>query len=190
MPLVTVMLHRADEDASVEVPHFVAESVNLLRNHLHQEGLFRKAGSNARQKELMARVDNGGTLCDKYTSIDVANCLKSFFRQLPEPLVPYPYHDLFVRCAMLKTAREDALLLACMLLPPRHIDTLAYLMEFLRLVAANERFNKMSVENLAKIFVPSIMPLQETTILAMQTRLEAHMEIVKVVLGLGFFLFI
>lgn len=43
-----------------------------------------------------------------------------------------------------------------------------------------EKLNKMSIENLAKVIGPNIMPLKETTMAAMQTRLNAHLLIVKV----------
>lgn len=166
--------------AIVHVPVFVSQAAAYLDKFMSQEGLFRKAGSHVRQKELMARLDNGGALGDKNHAIDVANCLKTFFRDLPEPLIPYGYHDLFVRCLMLHNRRVDALLLACLLLPPHHLNTLAFFMGFLRRVSLYESQNKMGIDNLAKVIGPNVMPLQETTMSAVQSRLEAHLVIVKV----------
>ncbi|XP_076234803.1 uncharacterized protein LOC143179450 [Calliopsis andreniformis] len=163
----------------VHVPVFISQAATFLEKHITQEGLFRKAGSQLRQKDLMVRLDNGGTLGEKHHAIDVANCLKTFFRDLPEPLIPYPFHDLFLHCAMLKTCRVEALLLACILLPPHHLNTLAFFMEFLKKVSLYEKQNKMSIENLAKVVGPNIMPLQEVTITAVQMRLELHLIIVK-----------
>ena len=125
-------------------------------------------------------MDSGGVLGDKDHGIDVANCLKTFFRDLPEPLIPYAYHDLFVRCVMLKKNRIEALLLACLLLPPLHLNTLAFFMEFLKKVASYEELNKMGVTNLATVVGPNIMPLRETTMVAVQTRLETHLVVVQV----------
>lgn len=164
----------------VHVPVFVSRASTFLEEHITQEGLFRKAGSQSRQKDLIVRLDDGGTLEEKHHAIDVANCLKTFFRDLPEPLIPYSYHDLFVHCAMLKTYRVRALLLACVLLPPHHLNTLAFFMEFLRKVSLYEKQNKMSIENLAKVIGPNIMPLQEITISAVQMRLDLHLVVVKV----------
>lgn len=165
----------------VHVPVFVSQASTFLEKHVAQEGLFRKAGSQLRQKELIVRLDNGGTLGEKHHAIDVANCLKTFFRDLPEPLIPFTYHDLFVHCAMLKVYRVQALLLACILLPPHHLNTLAFFMEFLKKVSLYEKQNKMSIDNLAKVVGPNIMPLQETTMSAVQMRLELHFIIVKVI---------
>lgn len=174
--------------AIVQVPLFVSQATAFLLKHVSEEGLFRKAGSQIRQREIVSRLDGGGTLGDKNNPIDVANCLKSFFRNLPEPLIPYVYHDLFVRCNMLKSnsCKVNALLMACLLLPPPHLNTLAYLMEFLKTVASHEGQNKMSIDNLARVIGPNVMPLQETTMVAVQSRLDAHLNIVKV--GLAYFL--
>ncbi|XP_012164348.2 uncharacterized protein LOC100650641 isoform X1 [Bombus terrestris] len=168
--------------AIVHVPVFVSHASTFLEKYITQEGLFRKAGSQLRQKELIIRLDNGGSLGEKHHAIDVANCLKTFFRDLPEPLIPYTYHDLFVHCVMLKTYCVQALLLACILLPPHHLNTLAFLMEFLKKVAQYEKQNKMGIDNLAKVIGPNIMPLQETTMSAVQMRLELHLIVVKILI--------
>lgn len=168
--------------AIVHVPVFVSQASTFLEKYIIQEGLFRKAGSQLRQKELIARLDNGGSLGEKHHAIDVANCLKTFFRDLPEPLIPYTYHDLFVHCVMLKTYCVQALLLACILLPPHHLNTLAFFMEFLKKVAIYEKQNKMSIDNLAKVVGPNIMPLQVTTMSAVQMRLELHLIVVKILI--------
>ncbi|XP_072753750.1 uncharacterized protein [Anoplolepis gracilipes] len=168
--------------AIVHVPVFVIQASTFLEKYITQEGLFRKAGSQARQKELISRLDSGGSLGEKNYAIDVANCLKSFFRDLPEPLIPYTYHDLFVHCALLKSYRVQALLLACTLLPPYHLNTLAFFMEFLKKVSMYEKQNKMSIENLAKVVGPNIMPLQDTSMSAVQNRLQMHLTIIKILI--------
>ncbi|XP_018052245.1 PREDICTED: rho GTPase-activating protein 11A-like [Atta colombica] len=168
--------------AIVHIPVFVIQASTFLEEHVAQEGLFRKAGSQARQRELISRLNNGDGLGDKNHAIDIANCLKSFFRDLPEPLIPYAYHDLFVHCALLKSHRIQALLLACTLLPPYHLNTLAFFMEFLKKVSMYEKQNKMSIDNLAKVIGPNIMPLQETSMSAVQNRLQMHLTIVKILI--------
>ncbi|XP_014482478.1 PREDICTED: rho GTPase-activating protein 11A-like isoform X2 [Dinoponera quadriceps] len=166
----------------VHVPVFVIQATTFLEKYITQEGLFRKAGSQARQKELMSRLDNGGSFGEKNHAIDVASCLKSFFRDLPEPLIPYIYHDLFVHCALLKSYRIQALLLACTLLPPYHLNTLAFFMEFLKKVSMYEKQNRMSIENLAKVVGPNIMPLRDTSMSAVQNRLQMHLTIIKILI--------
>ncbi|XP_014226529.1 rho GTPase-activating protein 11A-like isoform X2 [Trichogramma pretiosum] len=180
LPLDVVNL---SSGAIVHVPVFVSQATAFLLKHVNQEGLFRKAGLQVKQKEIIARLDNGGSLGDKYNPLDVANCFKTFLRSLPEPLIPFSYHDVFVRCGMLKEKKEEALLMACLLLPPHHLNTLAFIMEFLKTVSQHETQNKMGIDNLARVVGPNIMPLPDTsTIVAVQTRLEAHLNIIKILI--------
>lgn len=60
--------------------------------------------------------------------IDIAVVLKSFLRQLPEPLIPYIYHELFLRCSLVEN-RVEAILLACLLLPSENLNVLCYLLQ-------------------------------------------------------------
>ena len=187
LPLDVVNL---SSGAIIHVPVFVSQATTFILKHVNQEGLFRKAGLQIKQKEIISRLDNGGSLGDKYSPIDVANCLKTFLRSLPEPLIPFAYHDLFVRCNLLRMHKVEALLMACILLPPHHLNTLAFIMEFFKKVASHEKYNKMGVDNLARVVGPNIMPLPETsTIVAIQSRLEAHLNIVKVIINKQIFHF-
>ncbi|XP_046627045.1 uncharacterized protein LOC124308401 isoform X1 [Neodiprion virginianus] len=179
LPLDVVKL---SSGAIVHVPQFVTQACSYIEKYASQEGIFRKAGSHLRQKEIIARLDGGSTLGEKYQVVDVANVLKTFFRDLPDPLIPRIYQDVFLRCALLKNSRVQALLIACLILPPHHLNTLAYLAEFLKRIARLERQNKMGIDNLAKVMGPSIMPLQETTMSAVQSRLETHLVIVKILI--------
>uniref|UniRef100_A0A6V7INB2 Rho-GAP domain-containing protein n=1 Tax=Bracon brevicornis TaxID=1563983 RepID=A0A6V7INB2_9HYME len=168
--------------AVVSVPVFVKQAVSYLDLHLNQEGLFRKAGSQTRQKELVARFDNANELTDKYNPIDVANCLKKYLRDLPEAIIPNEFHDVFVRSGLLKFCKIEAILMASLLLPPKNLATLAYLMDFFQRVAAYESLNKMSIDNLSKVIGPNIMPVRETSMAAVQNRLNAHLAIVKILI--------
>ncbi|XP_051153290.1 rho GTPase-activating protein 11A-like isoform X3 [Leptopilina boulardi] len=168
--------------AMVHIPIFVIQATAYLLNYIDLEGIFRKAGSKIRQREILSRLDNGGCLADKDHGIDIANCLKTFFRDQPEPLIPFYFHDLFVRCVVLKKNRIEALLMACLLLPPIHLNTLAFLMEFLKKVASYEQLNRMSIVNLATVVGPNIMPIKEATMGAIQSRLETHNLVVQLLI--------
>lgn len=60
--------------------------------------------------------------------IDVAVVLKCFLRELPEPLIPYPFHELFIRCSIIEQ-KVEAILLACLLIPTENLSVLALLMQ-------------------------------------------------------------
>lgn len=72
-------------------------------------------------------MDRGCLLDDQHV-IDVAVVLKYFLRELPEPLIPYLFHELFIRC-LLAEKKTEAILLACLLLPTEHLNVLSFLMQ-------------------------------------------------------------
>nr|CAD7567420.1 unnamed protein product [Timema californicum] len=115
--------------ATVVIPSFVLDACSNIKQSIQTEGLFRKAGSAARQKEIKALLDNGGHLAPHHHVIDVANLLKLFFRDLPEPLLPIAFHDVFIRCLLLKDEALQGVLLTCLLLPTIHLNTIAFFME-------------------------------------------------------------
>lgn len=78
---------------------------------------------------LQLLLDAGCRLGDDHHEIDVANVLKTFLRELPEPLIPQCLHDVFLRCVLLETGKLEALLLACLLLPIENLNTFAYIMQ-------------------------------------------------------------
>lgn len=74
-----------------DVPVIVAKCINFLYVYGSMtEGIYRKAGSNTTVSELMNKFRTDAwsvQLTDKYSSHDVANVLKRFFRELAEPLI-------------------------------------------------------------------------------------------------------
>lgn len=74
-------------------------------------------------------LDAGCSLSEDHHEIDVANVLKTFLRELPDPLIPHSFHDLFLRCTLLSERKTEAIMLACLLLPTEHLNTLTYIMQ-------------------------------------------------------------
>ncbi|XP_049812812.1 uncharacterized protein LOC126259817 isoform X1 [Schistocerca nitens] len=171
-----------ESGCEAEVPTFIIEACKCIEENSGTEGLFRKAGSNARQRQIKTHLDSGGKLGRQHHVIDVANVLKHFFRELPEPLLPYIYHDLFMRCLLLKEMKVEAVLLTCLLLPAVHLASLEYIMQFFQRVASQSELNKMDTRNLAIILTPSIMPVDEKMITNTGTRLGYHVSIVETLL--------
>lgn len=112
--------------------------------------------------------------------IDVASVLKTFFRELPEPLLPYSFHELFLRCVLMDRKQVDAILLACLLLPTVHLNTLAYFMQFLYRVAEYHEFNRMDAYNLAVVIGPTLFPAEEKIPNNATLRMNKTCELFKV----------
>ena len=107
----------------------------------------------------------------------MASLLKNYFMKLEEPLIPYPEYsklcDVYAR-----NRNDDSSLifevnkvLKGMISPNR--ECLGFVISFLREVATFEELNKMSQDNLAKIWCMSLMrgkdPMEEMARLGIAT---------------------
>ncbi|XP_037807379.1 rho GTPase-activating protein gacN-like isoform X3 [Lucilia sericata] len=162
----------------VQIPSFVAEACNRILEQVETEGIFRKAGSFVRQKQIRVSLESGVDLGKSHHVIDVANVIKYFFRELPEPVIPKSIQETLLRSLLVGDNYVKAILLACLLLPPLTINTLSFFMQFLYTVSLSEHLNKMSVENLAIIFTPSLMPFPNIN----SHRFKNHVKIVQILI--------
>ncbi|KAK4885710.1 hypothetical protein RN001_001981 [Aquatica leii] len=178
LPMQTVTLKTGQQ---LIVPKLVNDLCSFILSKVETEGLFRKGGSKARQNEIKLLLDTGCQLGGDHHEIDVANVLKTFFRELPEPLFPYSYHELFLHCA-LSDRQLDALFLSCLLLPIEHLNTLAYFMQFLQEVTEYAHLNKMDSYNLAVVIGPTLFPIEEKLLLNSAHRLSKICEICKLLI--------
>ena len=99
--------------------------------------------------DISAYSDSGHTM---------AALLKRYFREMPEPLVPFDLYAAFVGAVSDGTPEQQAVRLqklAALLSKPR-FETLKALMEILVTVAAGVDHNKMGAENLAVVFAPNL----------------------------------
>ncbi|CAI5780821.1 rho GTPase-activating protein 11A-like [Podarcis lilfordi] len=136
---------------------FLVDACELLRPHLHVEGLFRKCGSMTRIKALKARLEAGERCLAMALPCDVATLVKQFLRDLPEPLIPAGIQGPL--CQVQQQEDSDPLtLLLTSLLPQRSTDLLRYFFRFLQDVASRCAQNKMDLANLAVIFAPTLFP--------------------------------
>lgn len=111
--------------------------------------------------------------------VDVANILKLFFRELPDPILPPGnIQDSVLRCLLCGDRKVNALRLTCLLLPSLSLNTLAFFMQFLHTVSMHSEHNKMTVSNLSIIFAPGLMPLTEI----LPQRLNSHCKIIQLLI--------
>lgn len=124
----------------------------------------------------------GIPLDDDCNVIDIASILKFFLRELPEPLLPPGnFQETILRCLLCKGTHERkiaAIKMVCLLLPNVALNTLIYFMQFLNLVSLHSTSNKMSTKNLAIIFAPGLMPINESY----GQRLISHVQIIEILI--------
>ncbi|KFO36699.1 SH3 domain-binding protein 1 isoform X2 [Fukomys damarensis] len=133
----------------------------LLSQGMQEEGLFRLAAGASvlkRLKQAMALDPRSleGFCSDPHA---VAGALKSYLRELPEPLMTFDLYDDWMRAASLKEsgARLEALREVCGSLPPENFSNLRYLMKFLALLAEEQDVNKMTPSNIAIVLGPNLL---------------------------------
>ncbi|XP_050311629.1 LOW QUALITY PROTEIN: rho GTPase-activating protein 11A-like [Anthonomus grandis grandis] len=161
LEIITVTL---TDGQQLIIPKRIHEICTYVLSKVQTEGLFRREGSRSRQQEIKLSLDRGCPLGDEYNVIDVAAVLKSFLRELPEPLIPQVYNDLFLMCSLEKRPKKDVLeclLLACLLLPSENLNVLSYLMQFFKEVASYSSYNKMTYSNLSILIGPNIFPMDD-----------------------------
>lgn len=153
---------------TLRIPAIVDDAISSMRKmDLSVEGVFRKNGNIKRLNETMSAIDKDG--CDavdltKENVVQVAALLKKYLRELPDPLLTFKLHRLFI--ASQKIADDDkrrrVLHLTCCLLPKAHRDCLEILCSFFNWVASfhqvdEESGSKMDTHNLATVIAPNIL---------------------------------
>lgn len=84
----------------LKIPALIQDAVTSMRSKdMSMEGVFRKNGNIRRLKEMAETIDNKGgdaVDLDSETAVQVAALLKKFLRELPDPIMTYKLHKLFV----------------------------------------------------------------------------------------------
>ncbi|KAJ2966038.1 hypothetical protein NUW54_g13923 [Trametes sanguinea] len=153
--------------ATLRIPSFVDDVVSAMRQmDMSIEGIFRRNGNIRRLKELTEAIDRDASSVDltQDNPVQLAALLKKFFRELPDPLMTYKLHRLFIATQSLPTEQERKRMLhmVSLILPKAHRDTLEVLFVFLKWVASfahldEETGSKMDLQNLATVICPSIL---------------------------------
>ncbi|QIW96957.1 hypothetical protein AMS68_002475 [Peltaster fructicola] len=153
---------------SLRVPSLVQEAVSAMKTmDMSVEGVFRKNGNIKRLNDVKAEIDNKGAVevdLSKENPVQVAALLKKFLRDLPDPLLTYKLHKLFITSQRIDDSetRRRVLHLTCCLLPKAHRDTMEVLFTFMNWVSSfshvdEESGSKMDIHNLATVITPNIL---------------------------------
>lgn len=133
----------------------------LLSEGMKEEGLFRLAAGASVLKRLKQTMASDPGSLQEFCSDPhaVAGALKSYLRELPEPLMTFDLYDDWMRAASLKEpgARLEALQEVCSRLPPESLNNLRYLMKFLARLAEEQEVNKMTPSNIAIVLGPNLL---------------------------------
>ncbi|KAL1117615.1 hypothetical protein AAG570_003930 [Ranatra chinensis] len=156
-----VPLQRLVATGDGKVPLVVDRLITTIEMYgLYSEGIYRKSGLSSKVRELKARMEEGNldnVQFEHYQVHVLASVLKSFFREMPEPLLTYDCYDDFLRAADLKEDRVSTLFTILKKLPKPNFDLMERLIFHLARVAHHENVNRMSANALAIVFAPCIL---------------------------------
>ncbi|XP_078254267.1 rho GTPase-activating protein 7 isoform X1 [Rhinoraja longicauda] len=146
------------------LPQSIQQAMRYLRNQcLDQVGLFRKSGVKSRIQALrqMNETCTDGVNYEGQSAYDVADMLKQYFRDLPEPLMTSKLSETFLQIYQYvpKDQRLQAIQAGILLLPDENREALQTLLYFLSDVAAMVEENQMTPTNLAVCLAPSLFHL-------------------------------
>ncbi|XP_041078286.1 rho GTPase-activating protein 44-like isoform X4 [Polyodon spathula] len=133
----------------------------LLECGMQEEGLFRVAPSASKLKKLKASLDCGVLDVQEYSADPhaIAGALKSYLRELPEPLMTFELYDEWIQASNIQDQdkRLQALLNACEQLPKANANNLRYLIKFLAKLTEYQDSNKMTPGNIAIVLGPNLL---------------------------------
>ncbi|XP_065501180.1 rho GTPase-activating protein 17 isoform X4 [Caloenas nicobarica] len=133
----------------------------LLETGMREEGLFRIAAGASKLKKLKAALDCSTSQLDEFYSDPhaVAGALKSYLRELPEPLMTYSLYEEWTQAANIQDQDKklQELWRICNRLPKHYHANFRYLIKFLAKLAQNSDVNKMTPSNIAIVLGPNLL---------------------------------
>uniref|UniRef100_A0A8C3JYU6 Rho-GAP domain-containing protein n=1 Tax=Calidris pygmaea TaxID=425635 RepID=A0A8C3JYU6_9CHAR len=146
------------------LPNGILQALDYLRSHyLDQVGLFRKSGVKSRILSLreMNETSPNNVCYEGQSAFDVADMVKQYFRDLPEPIFTSRLCESFLHIYQYvpKDQQFQAVQAAILLLPKENREALKILLFFLRDVVAFVEENQMTPTNIAVCLAPSLFHL-------------------------------
>jgi len=121
------------------------------------EGIFRLSGGQAAMEELKRKWDAGHVItfqgCDVH---DVAGLLKTFIRELPDPLCTSQLYPTWVTCMSVNSDTLQNIKIIIQQLPRTNLEMMRSLFKLLHDIALHKDQNKMVPSNLSVCWAPNI----------------------------------
>ncbi|XP_067674547.1 rho GTPase-activating protein 8-like isoform X1 [Haliotis asinina] len=158
-----VTLQFIKEHSGRIIPIVVEQTIDYLRVHgLQVEGIFRRSANAATLREVQNKYNNGEPVdyqCDAYDVHTAAVILKTFLRELQEPILTFDLFEPVTRLNVIdsnkhvfeteRMLREE--------LPEDNYIILKHIVHFLTEVVEYSDVNKMTPMNLAIVFGPNLL---------------------------------
>ena len=143
-----------------EIPILVIELCEWLSDHCSEHGLFRESGSEKEIVDLKKKYDEGKKVdLNEFSIHSIANLLKRWFRETDESILTDNHYDTFLSAMEIKDLEKqiEALQLTILKLPQTNRAILHLLCKMLSAVVKNHETNKMTYQNVAICWAPTIV---------------------------------
>uniref|UniRef100_A0A3Q3VZM4 Rho-GAP domain-containing protein n=1 Tax=Mola mola TaxID=94237 RepID=A0A3Q3VZM4_MOLML len=153
-----LLAHLSKSNREIAAP--IQECISmLLRTGMREEGLFRLAAAASVVKKLKTcldqeKVDHSEFSMDPHA---VAGALKSYLRELPEPLMTFELYSDWFKAAGYLTEKLEHFRVLLKKLPLENYNNLRYLVTFLYLLSEQQAVNKMTPSNIAIVLGPNLL---------------------------------
>ncbi|XP_066514754.1 rho GTPase-activating protein 35 [Hoplias malabaricus] len=151
------------------IPLFIEKCIRYIEGTgLNTEGIYRVSGNKAEMESMQRQFDQDPNLdlVEKDMSVNtVAGAMKSFFSELPDPLVPYNMQVELVEAFKINDREQRLHTMKDVLrrFPRENYDVFKYVISHLNKVSQNSRLNLMTSDNLSICFWPTLMRPDFTT---------------------------
>ncbi|XP_063070960.1 rho GTPase-activating protein 9 isoform X2 [Engraulis encrasicolus] len=167
------------------VPRFVKMCIDAVdRRGLETDGIYRVSGNLATIQKLRFAVNHERAvttdgrylfpqeLVQEKLNLDhpqwedihvVTGALKLFFRELPEPLIPYEFFQDIVETVKMSDYLDKVDRMKCLIsaMPPANHDTMKAIFSHLKRVMEHCDVNRMSTQNIGIVFGPTLMRAEQ-----------------------------
>uniref|UniRef100_A0A3B3S5D7 SH3 domain binding protein 1 n=1 Tax=Paramormyrops kingsleyae TaxID=1676925 RepID=A0A3B3S5D7_9TELE len=155
-----LLSHLLDSGREIAAP--IQECIHMLLNTgMQEEGLFRLAAAASVVKRLKHSLDGGSVDHSEFSSDPhaVAGALKSYLRELPEPLMTFDLYDEWFKAVSERELSDRVGRLREVLrkLPAENYNNLRYLIQFLARLSEQQAVNKMTPSNVAIVLGPNLL---------------------------------
>lgn len=159
----------------IRIPLVIENLITAIElKGLYTEGIYRKSGTTSKINELKNKLeeDINNVDLDSYSVHVLTAVLKSFFREMSNPLMTYQLYDDFLWTTAISDPAEriQAIYSHIAKLPRANYDVLERLLFHLARVAQQENANRMNANSLAIVFAPCI--LRTDKLMQMQDKLS------------------
>uniref|UniRef100_A0A2P2I3D8 Rho GTPase-activating protein 7-like n=1 Tax=Hirondellea gigas TaxID=1518452 RepID=A0A2P2I3D8_9CRUS len=156
-------VHVTHKKTGYPLPPVITDALSHLEiGCIDQVGLFRKPGVRSRIQKLRELLDSGEVVdYNTYGAFDVADVVKTYFRELPEVLLTNKLSEVFLTIFQFLPEQErlEAVQCALIMMPDENREALMTLLTFLASIASNSHLNQMTASNLAVCLAPSLFHL-------------------------------